>query len=157
MIWAPVSPPRRAIAVRNASVITDTVIAGAEILQIAGEPQLDAEGLTWLCEVPVLDQAVALLRQGRVRDGGGDWVEGFAPLAADVPAAVRIGPGRETIADAQSGAWLSGIFRIVRSATVADLKPSDRIVHRGLEYDITAVAELGQRAGLEIHALRRAG
>jgi Phage head-tail joining protein len=133
----------------------DTVIADGDILAIAGEPQLDPEGLTWLCEVPVLDHAVALLRQGRVRDAGGDWVDGFASIATDIPAAVRFGPGRETIVEGQSVAWIEGVFRIVRTDLVADLKPRDRLTHRGQAFDITAIAELGRGAGLEIHGLRK--
>lgn len=129
------------------------IIIGGEIMQIAGSPYLDVERITWLCEVPELDRRIALLRQSRVRNLGGDWVEAFVAFAEDVPAAAQFAPGSEAITEAQDTAWSTAVFRIANSLTVADLKPRDRLRDRdGREFDITSVAELGDRAGLQIEA-----
>lgn len=148
----------RLIEVRRAEaslpVHGDVFIAGVEIFQVAGSPYLDVEGQTWLCEVPILDHAVTLMSQQRVRDSGGDWTEKFAPYADNVPAAVQFAPGAENVVDAQNAAWTSAIFRIAYSDNVAALKSKDQLLYRDQPFDIISVAEIGEMAGLEIHGTR---
>lgn len=61
--------------------------------------------------------------------------------------------GTERFAANQVMATITATFRI---RYLPGLKPTMRIVHEGKTYDITGIAELGRRRGLEITATARA-
>jgi len=140
-------------------VVGDAIIVDGAVHSVTALPQIDAEGLTWTFEVPLLDRAIIILKNAAGLNDYGDAAVGYAE-AAQVPAARLDLAGQEAVtAPAEGGevaAFRSAVFFVPWSDTVASLTPKDRIREDAVDWDIVSIAEIGTRIGIEVMAVARA-
>jgi head-tail adaptor len=109
-----------------------------------------------------LDRAVTLQRRTLSTDDAGAPVETWADLATAVPAQVRPLRARERVAAPSGLEQRGGTVRIATAEIVVTIRwrvglgPVDRVLHDGRVWDVTGIAELGRRGGIEILAQARA-
>lgn len=105
-------------------------------------------------EAGKLDRRVTLQRATFAQDDTGQEVATWADLVT-VWASKRDVSDGERVAAAEVAASITTRFQIRWGSAWADLNPKDRVVCEGKTYDVSAVKELGRRAGLEITAAAR--
>lgn len=96
-----------------------------------------------------MDRLVALKHRTLTRNTTtGEEVESYATYAS-VWASKRDVRGREFFAAQQVNSDVTTIWQIYHRT---DVLATDRLVVDGLDYDITGIAEIGRKQGLEIQA-----
>jgi SPP1 family predicted phage head-tail adaptor len=101
-------------------------------------------------EAPRLDRRVELRHLVLTRNSTtGEQVESWPTAYATVWAGKRDMRGREFFAAQQVNSDITTIWQI-RYRT--DVLATDRLVVDGLDYNITGIAEIGRRDGLELQA-----
>lgn len=139
-------------------LVGDVLVVDGIVRQLAFEPQIDAEGLTWACDFPELERVIRLERLELARDDHGDDAERFVLLATTPAARLDLGAREEAQAgnvDRQSSTWRRSVFLTPWTAQLAGLSEGDRLVDDGTVFSIESVAELGHRDGIEITAAAR--
>ena len=101
-----------------------------------------------------LDRRVTLQRYSVSFDALNQPVETWAELATVWASKEDVSDGERVRAE-QVGSTLTTRFRIRHSAEVSGLNTKDRVVFRGLVFDIVGVKEIGRNDGLEITAAAR--
>lgn len=102
------------------------------------------------------DRRITIQRATITQDpGSGENVETWATLATVWAEVVQVSDG-ERVRAAEVAASITTRFRILYSATVADVNPKDRISYGGRTFDVWGVKEIGFREGMEITAAARA-
>ncbi|MFA5897937.1 MAG: phage head closure protein [Hyphomicrobium sp.] len=102
-----------------------------------------------------LDRRISIERASTAQDDTGQEIETWLPVAT-VWASWRRASARETLAAAEIAAEVTDVFDIRWSYLVAEINPKDQIIFDGRTYDISAVAEIGRREGMQIAAVARA-
>lgn len=126
-------------------------LLGDRILVLTLPPELDAEGLTWFCDLPGLDRDLEILGPTRAKNEYSDMVDTFGVIMT-LPAARLDRSGTETdqTAVAQVTALQQATFFIPWSPAAAAVTPAYQLREGGRIFDIQTVAEVGTRAALEI-------
>ncbi|HEX8382446.1 MAG TPA: head-tail adaptor protein [Sphingomonas sp.] len=153
----------RLIDIRRSEIpnpqIGDAVLFSGSTFVVSAPPEIDAEGLTWTCEVPKLERVVSVLRAAPAPNSYGDHDLSMQEIAT-VQAARVDQTGRESDGQAATGnqitAWRAAAFFALWDETVASIRPADRLVDGGDVFDIQSIAEIGLRIGVEITAIARA-
>ncbi|MGO4167858.1 head-tail joining protein [Novosphingobium sp. YAF33] len=127
------------------------------ILVLTLPPELDAEGLTWFCDLPGLDRDLEILGPTRAKNEYGDLVDTFGVIMT-LPAARLDRSGTESDqTDAnQVAAWQQATFFIPWSEAAAAITPAYQLREGGRTFDIQTVAQVGTRAALEITGIAKA-
>jgi len=113
-----------------------------------------------------LNRRIIVERDGPATHDGYQNVPGQPEVLATIWASVRPGGGRERYANAENAATAPMVFtirwtRLLDPSSPEGVSPDDRIRYpvgnSGQLYDIKSVVELGNREGIVIGAVRRAG
>ena len=102
-----------------------------------------------------LDRRVVLQRATTTKDAFNADVDAWSDLATVWASKHDISDGERTRA-AEVGAVITSRFQVRWSSALADLSARDRLLYAGVDFNITAVKEIGRREGLEITAAARA-
>lgn len=90
------------------------------------------------------DQVVRFERATTARNAlGGKTASAWASLG-ERWALVLFGSGSERREAAQEGAVQAATFRVLADEVTTTVTVADRIVHRGLTYDVTGIAPIGR-------------
>ena len=139
--------------------IGDAIIADGTVYELPSLPEMDAERLTWIFDVPKLERTITILRAGSEADAYGDAQTGYTELPG-IAAARLDRTGTEAPDSAATGnqvvAWRGTTFFVTWSEAVAGITPRDRVSENGVIYDIHSIAEIGDRVGLEMAVTARA-
>lgn len=100
-----------------------------------------------------LDRRIILKQYGETKDAVGGITESYTDVATVWAEKLDL-RGRDFFATAQINSDITTKFRIRYRA---DINNSWRISVDGKDYDLTSVAEIGRREGLEIMATARVG
>ena len=100
-----------------------------------------------------IHRRITLKRYESTTDSVGGITESFVTVATIWAEKLDI-RGRDFFAANQVNSDITTKFRIRYRP---DVNPSWRIVYEGKDYDLTSVAEIGRREGLEIMAVARVG
>jgi head-tail adaptor len=103
------------------------------------------------------DRVLTLERFAAVQNKGGDLVDGWVALKADVPARRRLAPGTERLVNEQNAATAPVVFYVPWAPQYADLNPKDRVLHEGRALDIISAIEVGRHKEIEIATVWDAG
>lgn len=113
-----------------------------------------------------LDRRIAIERDGPATHDGYQNVPGVSGVLVTVWASVKPGGGRERYANVENAATAPMVFTIRWTRSLdpnspEGISPDDRIRYpagvNGQLYDIKSVVEMGNREGIVIGAVRRAG
>lgn len=137
--------------------VGEIIFLDGKVLAITLPPQIDAEGLTWVCDLPELERTLEVLAPTRLPDAHGDPEDTFA-VAMTVAAARldRSGTEGDQTGVAQVEAWQQATFFIPWSEEVAAITPAYRLREGVKVFDIQAVAEVGTKSAIEITGIARA-
>lgn len=140
--------------------VGDALLVAGKLFGIVVPPELDVEGLTWMCDAPALERTISIMRAERALNAYGDPEDGFTSIVT-VPAARLDRTGTELAQGADAGnqvvARRGSVFYVAWTADTAAVTPRDRIAEGDLIYDVEDVAEIGLRGGVEIAATARVG
>lgn len=127
------------------------------ILVLTLPPELDAEGLTWFCDLPGLNRNLEILGPTRAQNEYGDMVDSFGVIMTLSAARLdRSGTEGEQTDANQVAAWQQATFFIPWSEAAAAITPAYQLREGGRTFDIQTVAQVGTRAALEITGIAKA-
>lgn len=137
-------------------IVGDTLIVGDDVYVLALPPEGDSHGLSWICDVPLLDHDVLVQVSGPTKDRYGDARPGFTDAGTFSAARIDLaGAETDDVGADQLVAWQTVRFFFPWSPAIAALTPRDRLVDHGQQFDVRAIAELGKRAAIEVTAQAR--
>jgi hypothetical protein len=137
--------------------VGEIIFLDDKVLTLTLPPEIDAEGLTWYCDLPELERTLEVLAPARQPDAHGDPEDTFAVILTLAAARQdRSGTEGEQPVVAQIEAWQQATFFIPWSEEAAAITPAYRLREGGRTFDIQTVAEVGTQSAIEITALAKA-
>lgn len=137
--------------------VGEIIFLDDKVLTLTLPPEIDAEGLTWYCDLPELERTLEVLAPARQPDAHGDPEDTFAVVMTLAAARQdRSGTESDHAAVDQVAAWQQATFFIPWSDEAAAITPAYRLREGGREFDIQTVAEIGTRSAIEITGMAKA-
>ena len=137
--------------------VGEIIFLNDKVLTLTLPPEIDAEGLTWFCDVPELERTLDVLAPARQPDAHGDPEDTFAVIMTLAAARQdRSGTEGDQAVVAQVQAWQQATFFIPWSKEAAAITPAYRLREGGRTFGIQTVAEVGTQSAIEITALAKA-
>lgn len=136
--------------------VGEIIFLNEKVLTLTLPPEIDAEGMTWVCDLPELERTLEVLAPARLPDPHGDPEDTFAVAMTLAAARLdRSGTEGDQAEIAQVEAWRQATFFVPWTEQAAAITPAYRLREGGRTFDIQTVAEVGMQSAIEITGLAK--